>query len=176
MFDYLDSMAADSDNTLRVSPSKVIVEEGSKTQTIHIGDDGSEERIALSDDSTFYCTLIWTYKSASDAGTVMDFYHDSAKGNGNAKTFIWENLSDGHFYVVRFDGKLKRQLINANGVIYSFPNVRLKVLGSGFHIDAADLSSATELTEPALDGVRLVDADDVTSLTEITAPTVMVAP
>ena len=62
MFDYLDSMAADSNNTLRVSPSKVIVEEGSKTQAIHIGDDGSEERIALSDDSTFYCTLVWTYK------------------------------------------------------------------------------------------------------------------
>lgn len=128
LYDYLSVVAADNDVTLSVSPNNVIVEEGSKNQIIHLGDDGSEERISLSDDSIFYVTLVWTFKSASDAGTIMDFYHDAAKGNGNAESFKWSS-PDGHTYTVRFDGPLKRQMKKTNGVIYNFPNVRLKILG-----------------------------------------------
>ena len=86
-----------------------------------MGDDGSEERVSLSDDSIFYCTLIWTYKNASDAGTIMDFFHDAAKGNGNAESFKWTHPTDGHSYVVRFDGPLDRHLIATNTVVFSFP-------------------------------------------------------
>ena len=128
MHDYLSVVAADNDVTLSVSPNNVIVEDGSKNQVIHIADDRSEERISLSDDSIFFVTLIWTYKNASDAGTIMDFYHDAAKGNGNAKSFKWSS-PDGHTYVVRFDGALKREMKKTNGVIYNFPNVRFKILG-----------------------------------------------
>ena len=106
-----------------------MVEEGSKSQIIHIGDDGSEERISLSDDSIFYCTLIWQYRNESDAGTIMDFYHDAAKGNGNAESFKWAHPIDGHTYVVRFDGKLPRQLHSTGTTTFSFQNIRLRVLG-----------------------------------------------
>lgn len=130
MADYLSSATPDNNATLRVKPSKVIVEEGHKNTVIHIGDDGSEERISLSSSSIFYCTLIWTNKGASDAGTIMDFYHDSAKGNGEAESFKWEHPTDDNYYTVRFDGKLKRHLKHAGSVFFDFPNVRLKVLGT----------------------------------------------
>jgi len=129
LYDYLSSTTADNDATLSVKPNTVIVEEGSKTQSIHMGDDGSEERISHSDKSIFYCILIWTYRNESDAGTIMDFYHDAAKGNGNAESFKWTHPTDGHSYVVRFDGPLKRHLFSTGTVLFGFPSVRLRVLG-----------------------------------------------
>jgi len=129
MFDYLSAATADNDVTLAVNPKKVIVEDGSKNQEIHFGDDGSEERISLSDDSIFYCTLIWTYMSESDAGTIMDFFHDAAKGNGNAESFKWTHPTDGHTYVVRFDGKLTKKIYAVRTSAYSYDSVRLKILG-----------------------------------------------
>jgi len=129
MYDYLSQVTADNNVTLAVTPNKVIVEEGSKNQSIRMGDDGSEERVSFSDNSIFYCTLIWTYKNESDAGTIMDFYHDAAKGNGNAESFKWTHPTDGHSYVVRFDGPLDRHLTATNSVRFGFPRVRLRVLG-----------------------------------------------
>ena len=129
MFDYLSQVSADNNETLNVIPNKIITEDGSKTQVIHIGDDGSEERISLSDDSIFYCTLVWTNRNESDAGTIMDFYHDAAKGNGNAESFKWTHPTDGHSYVVRFDGPLKRNLLSHGAVYFGFSNVRLRILG-----------------------------------------------
>ena len=129
LYDYLSAATADNNVTLSVTPTNVIVEEGSKNQSIRMGDDGSEERVSLSDNSIFYCTLQWTFKSESDAGTIMDFYHDAAKGNGNAESFKWAHPTDGHTYVVRFDGPLDRHLTATNSVRFGFPRVRLRVLG-----------------------------------------------
>ena len=129
MYDYLSQVTADNNVTLAVTPNKVIVEEGSKNQSIRMGDDGSEERVSLSDDSIFYCILIWTRKNESDAGTIMDFYHNVGYGNGNTESFKWTHPTDGHSYVVRFDGPLDRHLIATNTVVFSFPKVRLRVLG-----------------------------------------------
>lgn len=172
MYDYLSSATADNNYTLNVSPNKVIVEEGSKKQLVRIGDDGSEERISFSDDSIFYVTLIWTYKNESDAGTIMDFYHDADKGNGIAETFKWLS-PDGHIYTVRFDGPLRRQLIATNGIRYDFPSVRLRVVGeSSIAINADDVQSSTELTAPAIGVIHPIAAADNASATEITAPSI----
>ena len=175
MWDYLSVVTPDNDVILDVSPNKVIVEDGSKNVAIHTGDDGSEERIALSNTSIFYVTLIFSNRNASDAGTVMDYYHDAAKGNGMAESFRWLHGSpaDTHIYTVRFAGKLSRQLIAGPTVIYSFPSVRLRVLGAGDKaLDAANVSSSTEVTIPAVTMIWAFSTrmSDVSSATEITVP------
>jgi len=130
LYDYLSTVTPDySTTTLSVSPSDVIVEEGEKSAVILTGDDGSEERIALSNTSIFFITLRWNNKDSSDAGTIIDFYHDPTKGNGISRTFKWTAPADagGHTYVVRFAGKLNRS-ISVPG-LHTIPDVRLKVVG-----------------------------------------------
>ncbi|MFB5622444.1 MAG: hypothetical protein ACE5RH_00445 [Nitrosarchaeum sp.] len=133
MYDYLSSYTVDfSSSALNLSPQEVITEEGSKNQEIKYADDGSEERISFSNDSIFYATLRWNNERSTDIGTVLDYYHSTGKGNGAARTFKWNNISDGHTYVVRFDGNINRTIRPAP---YSFglqalPSVRLRVLGT----------------------------------------------
>lgn len=128
MYDYLTNVSADyTSANLDVTPQKVLVEEGSKRVKINIGDDGSEERIALSSSTVFFVTLQWDVLSEADAGTIVDFYNDSAKANGNARSFQWDHPTDGHTYVVRFDGPLSRSI--SVPTIHGIKQVKLKVLG-----------------------------------------------
>lgn len=130
MYDYLSDVTADyTSTTLSINPQKVFTEIGEKRTAINIGDDGSEERIALSNTSEFYITLGWdNYASESDSGTIFDFYNDSSKANGNARSIQLDLTNvDGHTYVVRFDGPIKRE--RAPGGVYRIKEVRMKVLG-----------------------------------------------
>ena len=151
MWDYLYAVNADSDYILDVSPSEVVIEEGDKNCIIHTGDDGSEDRISLSNNSILYVILIWRHKNASDAGTIFDYYHDSSKGNGRSKSFRWSHPTDGHLYTVRFADKLSRKLIDGITRTYTFDSVKLRVLGAGDKaVDASDVSSNTEVGEPTV--------------------------
>lgn len=96
-------------------------------QVIHLGDDGSEERIALATTVVFFVTLQWDALAAADSGTIMDFYFDAAKGNGRTESFQWDHPTDGHTYVVRFDCDFSRPM--KPRFIHQVKNIRLKVLG-----------------------------------------------
>ena len=129
MYDYLSTITADySTTTLAVTPDKILTEEGEKSQVIHIGDDGSEERISLDDDSIFYVTLQWGRITASDAGTILDFFHDTAKANGQVRSFRWSHPSDGHTYVARFASALPRAW-SGGSTYHQISQVKLKILG-----------------------------------------------
>ena len=129
MYDYLSTITADySTTTLAVTPDKILTEEGEKSQVIHIGDDGSEERISLDDDSIFYATLQWGRITASDAGTILDFFHDTAKANGQVRSFRWSHPSDGHIYVARFASALPRAW-SGGSTYHQISQVKLKILG-----------------------------------------------
>lgn len=129
MYDYLSTISADySTTTLSVEPSNVLMEIGDKSQVINIGDDGSEERISLVDTPMFNVTLQWDAISSSDAGTVLDFYLDASKGNGQARSFKWEHPTDGHTYVVRFAGPIKRKY-RAGFSVHGIESITLRVLG-----------------------------------------------
>jgi len=108
MYDYLSAAVADKDVTLSVAPQEILTEQSSKNTVIHLGDDGSEVRVNLSDASIFYVTLQWDYLDESDSGTVIDFWNDTVKGNGMANSFKWGHPTDGHTYVVRFASDLSR--------------------------------------------------------------------
>ena len=127
MYDYLNVLAADVDQTLDIRPHKILYEDGDANQVVHMGDDNSEERISFSDDSIFVVAMQWTYLSPADSGTIFDLYHDTAKANKMENSFKWEHPLDGHIYVVRFASSLRRFL--ERPIKHGFKEIRLKFLG-----------------------------------------------
>ena len=113
--------------TLSLKSQKVINEAGTKNQVVHLGEDGSEERINFSSQSIFYFTIHFPHRSESDIGTILDFYFDEDKADGRHNTFKWDHPTDGHTYVVRFDTDLDRAI--TQGDFYGIPNIRLKATG-----------------------------------------------
>lgn len=131
IYDYLSAVAVtpDYDATLNISPQKVLYEEASKNQIVHLGDDDSESVISFSDDSIFYIRLLWEELGESDAGTIFDWWNDSAKANGKARSFMWQDhgVTDQHTYTVRFDSNVTRAIKMSS--IFGFTEMRLKILG-----------------------------------------------
>ena len=127
MYDFISTVTADNNQTLSVQPSQMITEIGSFKGKIHEGDDGSEERIQFSSTPIFYVTLYWRNRLAADIGTVFNFYFNAAYGNGNTESFKWSHPTDGHTYVVRFEGPLSRTIINPE--IHGIPSCKLRILG-----------------------------------------------
>lgn len=127
MYDYLTTIAPDVDVTLAVDPWEIVPEEGEKRQEVIYGSDGSEEVISQSDNSIFHLALQWKYLSASNAGTIFDIYHDTAKANGLKNSIKWTHPSDGHTYVVKFRGPLKRVWIP--GQLHEISEIKIRVLG-----------------------------------------------
>ena len=127
-YDYLTTIMPDySTTTLSVDAQKVMFEEGQKNIIIHTADDDSEERIALSIDTIWYARIQWDALSEADAGTILDFYHDTAKACGTLYSFKWAHPTDGHTYVVRFAGPLQR--LKHLGDIWGIAQIRLRILG-----------------------------------------------
>ena len=129
MYDYLSDATPDySSATLTVAPQDTITERGKKNQVVHFGLDGSEERISLADESIFWLTYIFHSKSAADVGTVLDYFHDAAKGNGITRTFYLAHATDGHVYVVRFANLELPRTIRAASV-HGIGAAEFKVIG-----------------------------------------------
>jgi hypothetical protein len=126
MYDFLSDATPDYNAELGISPQGVVLEESTKNQAIHLGADGSEERVSFNTSSIFHITIGWNQLSESDSGIIFDFYNDTAKANGIAKTFKY-NYGDGHTYVVRFDCALPRQGTSKDR--YGLPGVKFKVIG-----------------------------------------------
>jgi len=126
MYDYLSVVTPDYSAELGIPPQGVVTEESQKNQIIHLGVDGSEERISFNTSPIFYITIGWNALSESDSGTIFDFYNDVSKANGIQRSFKY-TYGDGHTYVVRFDSKLTRsgRLVSQYGI----QGIRLKVLG-----------------------------------------------
>ena len=130
MYDYLDHVLPSI--TWGMSsvpcPQKILVEDGDFNQVIHLGDDGSEERIGLATPSIFYVTLRWDALEPAYSGVIMDFYFNTDRANGRLETFNWPHPTDGHTYVVRFDSKFTKPM--KPRFIHQVKSVRLKVMGS----------------------------------------------
>ena len=128
IYDFVSTIAADYNATLDVSPQEVLTEVMEKNQAIHNFDDGSERVISLDDDAIFHIKLRWTKGiSKSDAGTIMDYYADSVKANGMARSFKWNHIDD-HTYVVRFRSSLSRSWFES-ATHQRYAEITLKVIG-----------------------------------------------
>lgn len=130
LYDYLSVVTPDYDTFLSVLAPKSMFEETEKNQVIHDFDDGSERVVTLGSEPISYIKLIFTDGiSKSDAGTILDFYHDVSKANGFARSFKYAH-TDGHTYVVKFRTKISRDwnLLSILGLL-PVKELRLKIIG-----------------------------------------------
>lgn len=125
LYDYMSDMTADHNYTLSVDPQAVLTENIFKNQVIVKADDGSEEILSFSSDPIPYLDIRYDILDESDAGTVYDYYMDTAKGDGVLYSFYFDH-PDNHTYVVRFDGNISRQ---KRPTMFGFNAIRLRVLG-----------------------------------------------
>jgi len=127
IYDYVSTVTPDNNVTLQVTPAEVS-EIGYRNQVVHLGDDETEEVVDLGGGSSiFKVTLSWSAMSASDAGTLLDYYHDSNKGNGMADSFKWEHPTDGHTYVVKFRSDVQRAV--RQSTMFRYAEITLKIMG-----------------------------------------------
>ena len=129
MADYFSStLAADyTAETLSLPPSVVLVEEGDKNQVIHRAADGSRQVITFGSDSIFEVVIQWLSLEPSDAGIIIDLFHNSSKANGFENSFQWSHPTDGHVYTVAFKTKVPREISTPG--YHSVKKIRLDVLG-----------------------------------------------
>jgi hypothetical protein len=129
IYDYLSAVTPDYSTTvLEVSPQRILVEEASWKQNIFETDDRSEQVITLGG-PFFDVTLEWPAISESDAGTIFDFFNDTNKGRGFARSFQWSHPKDGHVYVVKFRSVLKRTYSAEQPSSMKIDSVGLRVVG-----------------------------------------------
>lgn len=125
IYDYLSTVSADVDVTLSISCQVEIVETGYKDQVIHMSANGSPERKGFSEDAIAIFRIQYNVLSASDAGTIFDIYHDSAKANAFENSFKF-NHPDGHTYVVKFSTRLPREFLPTH---HGYKEIDLIVIG-----------------------------------------------
>jgi hypothetical protein len=125
IYDYISTATPDNDVTMTLAARGAVTERTTKNQIIHLGVDGSEERITISSTVIAYLEYPFSALSNSDAGTVFDFWHDAAKGNGKVESFKLD-YTDGHTYVVRFESDMDRVRTLGN---FQSMSVVFKILG-----------------------------------------------
>jgi len=127
-----DYGADSADSQLELTPHNVMTEQSEKNQVIHTADDNSEERISFSNDNIFWVSLSWATISETDAGTILDFYFSSTKGNGITRTFLWKHPTDtwcqtaANYYIVRFSSSVSRDIQPAS--IYDVKSIKLRII------------------------------------------------
>ena len=124
--DFVSVVTPDIADILDVNPHAQYIETGHKKQVVHIGEDGSEQRISLSSNTIFYITLEWQKLSAADGGTIFNLFYNSSKANGILNSFQYD-FADGHSYVVRFDSAPLSRTVK-HPAVHGF-SVKLRVLG-----------------------------------------------
>lgn len=125
IYDYILAALPDNNVTMLLAARGNITERTTKNQVVHLGVDGSEEIITIASAVIAYLEYPFSALTNSDGGLVFDFWHDSAKGDGRAKSFKLQN-TDGHTYVVRFENDMDRVRHLGN---YQSMSVVFKILG-----------------------------------------------
>jgi len=131
---YLPGTASPDYSTTKLIlvPHNVMTERAEKNQVIHTADDNSEERISFSNDNLFWVNLSWQTITEDETGTILDFFFNSAKGNGITRTFLWQHPTDtwcvesDQWYIVRFSTSVARDIQPAS--IYNVKSIKLRVI------------------------------------------------
>jgi hypothetical protein len=124
--DYLSVTTADYSTTqFDVTPQEVMTEEGEFRQKIVEFDDVSVGVLTKSTTPIFLFSLRWPLLTEADANTIYDFYFDTAKAKGKARTFEFPHPTDGNTYIVRFWSSISRE----TRYIRSINEIKLRVEG-----------------------------------------------
>jgi hypothetical protein len=124
--DYLSATTADYSTTqFDVSPQEIMVEEGEFRQKIVEFDDVNVGVLTKSTTPIFLFSLRWPVLTEVDANTIYDFYFDTAKAKGKARTFEFPHPTDGNTYIVRFWSTISREI----RYLRSINDIKLRVEG-----------------------------------------------
>jgi len=140
--DYLSGATADYTATqFNVSPQEVMIETGEFRQKCVEFDDATAGVLTRSTTPLFLFRLQWPILREADAKTIIDFYFDTAKAKGKARTFEFPHPIDGETYVVRFWSDISRQFYPVN---MGIAEVALKVEG---YVSVASSSQSPSSSE-----------------------------
>lgn len=115
--DYLSTGTADYTTTqFSVKPKDVMFETGTFRQKAVRYDDGTVQVLSRSDTPDFFFRLVWPTVTVADAKTIFDFYFDTNKGKGHARTFEFPHPIDGNTYIVRFWSGMERSIRYLQGI------------------------------------------------------------
>jgi hypothetical protein len=124
--DYLSATTADYSTTqFDVTPQEVMTEEGEFRQKTVEFDDVSVGVLTKSTTPIFLFSLRWPVLTEVDANTIYDFYFDTAKAKGKARTFEFPHPTDGNTYIVRFWSTMSRE----TRYLRSINEIKLRVEG-----------------------------------------------
>jgi hypothetical protein len=124
--DYLSATTADYSTTqFDVTPQEVMTEEGEFRQKTVEFDDVSVGVLTKSTTPIFLFSLRWPVLTEVDANTIYDFYFDTAKAKGRARTFEFPHPTDGNTYIVRFWSTMSRE----TRYLRSINEIKLRVEG-----------------------------------------------
>jgi hypothetical protein len=124
--DYLSATTADYSTTqFDVTPQEVMTEEGEFRQKTVEFDDVSVGVLTKSTTPIFLFSLRWPVLTEVDANTIYDFYFDTAKAKGKARTFEFPHPTDGNTYIVRFWSTISREI----RYLRSISEIKLRVEG-----------------------------------------------
>jgi hypothetical protein len=124
--DYLSVTTADYSTTqFDVTPQEVMTEEGEFRQKTVEFDDVSVGVLTKSTTPIFLFSLRWPVLTEVDANTIYDFYFDTAKAKGRARTFEFPHPTDGNTYIVRFWSTMSRE----TRYLRSISEIKLRVEG-----------------------------------------------
>lgn len=127
IYDYISAGSADNNETLTLEARGAVREVITRRQVMHKTYGGTTKVVDLSGGEwDVWLEVEYSNLTASDAGTVLDFFMNAGKGNGFAETFKFTH-ADGHTYVVRFDTDVG-QVFKLGG-IRGYDMVRFKVEG-----------------------------------------------
>jgi hypothetical protein len=102
-----------------------MTEEGEFRQKTVEFDDVSVGVLTKSTTPIFLFSLRWPLLTEADANTIYDFYFDTAKAKGKARTFEFPHPTDGNTYIVRFWSSISRE----TRYIRSINEIKLRVEG-----------------------------------------------
>lgn len=130
MASYLSSVTADYTTTeLSVTPQQIMEESLILDQVIHESDGGGISVVTLSGNVYFDVTLQWDTISEVDSATIIDFWADSGKGNGMARTFYWQHPLDSNTYTVQFFSGITQISKTSAPGYKGIANITLRVTG-----------------------------------------------
>jgi hypothetical protein len=125
--DYIDQKTADYTATqFDVTPQGVLWEDGDYDQE-EIKYDGGNIQVITKGGGTpeFFFRLAWSLLREADADKIVDFFFDSAKAKGRARSFEFPHPTDGNTYIVRFASSVSRSIRLHRG----FKEITLRVVG-----------------------------------------------
>jgi hypothetical protein len=124
--DYLSAATADYTATqFDVSPQEVMTEQGEFRQKTVEFDDVSVGVLTKSTSPIFLLSLRWPVITEVEANTIYDFYFDTTKAKGKARTFEFPHPTDGNTYIVRFWSTISREI----RYLRSINEIKLRVEG-----------------------------------------------